>query len=60
MLPRASVPVVGEDEELLDALDEMNDNGINRAIVLDGGSLEGLLSITDVVRLVSWKTAGRA
>jgi CBS domain len=58
MLPRASVPVVREEADLLDALDQMNAGGINRALVMDDGRLEGILSITDVVRLVSWKTAG--
>jgi Zn-dependent protease/predicted transcriptional regulator len=59
MLPRADVPVVREDEALLDALDEMSDSGVRRALVMDDGRLEGLLSMTDVVRLVSWKTAGQ-
>ena len=58
MLTRASVPVVREEADLLDALDQMNAGGINRALVMDDGRLEGILSITDVVRLVSWKTAG--
>lgn len=34
------------------------DTGVNRALVLDDGRFEGLLSMTDVVRLVSWTTAG--
>jgi predicted transcriptional regulator len=59
ILPQASVPLVREDEDLLDALDQINAGGINRALVIDDGTLEGLLSITDVVRLVSWKIAGR-
>jgi hypothetical protein len=33
----------------------MNAGGINRALVMDDGTLEGLFSITDVVRLVSRK-----
>jgi CBS domain-containing protein len=40
MLPREGVPVVHEDEQLLDALDQMNVGGINRALVLDDGRLE--------------------
>ncbi len=59
ILPPANIPVVREDENLFDALDQMNAGGINRALVMDDGTLDGLLSITDVVRLVSWKTAGR-
>ena len=58
MLRREDVPTVREDENLLEALDQINAGGINRALVMDDGRLEGLLSITDVVRLVSWKTAG--
>ena len=54
MLRREDVPTVSEDDELLGAVDRMNAGGINRALVVDDGRLEGLLSITDVVRLVSW------
>lgn len=60
ILPQANVPYVHEDEDLLDALDQMNAGGINRALVIGDGTLEGLLPITDVVRLVSWKRAGRS
>jgi Zn-dependent protease/CBS domain-containing protein len=60
MLRREDVPTVDEDEDLLATLDRINSGGINRALVIDDGRLEGLLSITDVVRLVSWKAAGQA
>lgn len=60
MLPQANVPVVRADDDLLNALDQMNAGATNRALVLEDGTLEGLLSVTDVIRLVSWKTAGRA
>jgi Zn-dependent protease len=59
MLRQEDVPAVGADDDLLEALDQINAGGINRALVMDDGRLAGLLSITDVVRLVSWKTAGR-
>ncbi|MGZ4406629.1 MAG: site-2 protease family protein [Gaiellaceae bacterium] len=59
LVPRAKVPIVREDEDLIHALDQMNTGSINRALVMDDGTLEGLLSITDVVRLVSWTEAGR-
>ena len=49
MLRREDVPTVREDENLLEALDQINAGGINRALVMDDGRLEGLLSITDVV-----------
>jgi Zn-dependent protease len=57
MLRREDVPTVREDQALLDVLDRINADGVNRALVLDDGRLEGLLSVTDVVRLVSWKTS---
>jgi CBS-domain-containing membrane protein len=60
MLPRGAVPIVRGDEDLLKALDEMSESGIRRALVMDDGDLAGLLSMTDVARLVSWKTAGHA
>ncbi len=59
MLPRANIPVVREDEAVLDALDEMSDTAVGRALVMNDGRLEGLLSMTDVARLISWKTAGQ-
>jgi Zn-dependent protease len=59
MLPRAAVPVVRAENQLLDAIDEMGDGGVSRALVLDGEELEGLLSMTDVLRLLAWKGAGR-
>ncbi|MGZ8708028.1 MAG: CBS domain-containing protein, partial [Gaiellaceae bacterium] len=59
MLLRANIPVVREDEAVLDALDEMSDTAVGRALVMNHGRLEGLLSMTDVARLISWKTAGQ-
>lgn len=56
MLRRDDVPIVSEDDELIVAFDQMSAGGINRALVMDDGRLEGLLSITDVARLISWKT----
>jgi Zn-dependent protease/CBS domain-containing protein len=49
MIPRDKVPVVREDEEVLDALDELSE-GEHRVLVLDGDRLVGLLSATDVAR----------
>ena len=53
MLPRDEVPVLSEDDELADALPELAARGINRALVMDGERLVGLLSITDVARLLA-------
>ena len=50
MLPLENVPVVDEDEPLVDAASELGERGINRGLVLDGERLVGLLSMTDVVR----------
>ena len=59
MLQLGSVPVVEGQSELVDALDAIGNGGVSRGLVIDGEELEGLLSITDVLRLVAWKGAGR-
>jgi Zn-dependent protease len=51
MLPRALVPVVEPDDELIDAAAELSESEVNRALVVeDGYELVGLLSATDVNR----------
>jgi Zn-dependent protease/CBS domain-containing protein len=50
MLPRDRVPVVEETDDLIDAAAELASSDVNRALVLDGDSLAGLLSVTDVAR----------
>jgi Zn-dependent protease len=50
MLPRSEAPTFREDEELVDALEELSETQLNRGLVLDGDRLAGLLSITDVAR----------
>jgi CBS domain-containing protein len=50
MLRLDQVPVVAADDRLTDVLDELGDNDVKRALVLDDGRLVGLLSITDVAR----------
>jgi Zn-dependent protease len=47
------VPRVREDEPLLDALREIGDGPLGRALVVDGADVTGMLSITDVGRLVA-------
>jgi Zn-dependent protease len=53
MLALDQAPVVREDEKLMDALDQLVDGRLDRALVLDGNRLAGLLSITDVGRLLA-------
>jgi len=59
MLPREAVPVVAADDELIDAAAELAEDGVNRALVLDGDRLVGLLSITDVARALEMRGLGR-
>jgi Zn-dependent protease/predicted transcriptional regulator len=59
MLAVDEVPVIHEDEPLTDALAELREGGLDRALVLDGDHLAGLLSITDVGRLLSESSAVR-
>ncbi len=59
MIPREDVPVVAEDEELVDAAGELSESPVNRALVLDGDRLVGLLSVTDVARALEMRGAGR-
>jgi CBS domain-containing protein len=49
MLGPDDVPVLDEDDDLVDVLPELSE-GIGRALVLDHGRLVGLLSVTDVAR----------
>ena len=50
MVPRERVPVVRETDDLIDAAGELAGGDVNRALVLDGDRLVGLLSVTDVAR----------
>ncbi|HVM58041.1 MAG TPA: site-2 protease family protein [Gaiellaceae bacterium] len=53
MLPFDAVPHVRENESLVDALGELSAEPPNRALVLEGDTVVGLLSISDVGRLVA-------
>ena len=59
MLPRDDVPTVREDDELAEALTDLGEPGVNRALVVDGDRLAGLLSITDVARALEIGGPGR-
>jgi Zn-dependent protease len=50
MLPLERVPVVAPDDELTDALAELSESDVGRALVVEDGRLVGLISITDLVR----------
>jgi Zn-dependent protease/predicted transcriptional regulator len=55
MIPRDEVPIVSPDEELMHAAEELAENDLHRALVLDGERLVGLLSITDVARALQMR-----
>ena len=59
MLRREDLAVVHPDDELLDAVASLRSDGVNRALVLDGEQLIGLLSMTDVARLIANRAALR-
>jgi Zn-dependent protease/CBS domain-containing protein len=59
MIPREAVPVVSEDDQLIDAAAELAENEVNRALVLDGERLVGILSVTDVARALEMRGVGR-
>jgi CBS domain-containing protein len=53
------VPVVAQNDEVIDAAGELAENDLNRALVLDGDRLVGLLSVTDVARALEMRGFGR-
>ena len=57
MVPADQVPVVSEDDELVDAAAELSEGGIHRALVVDGDRFVGLLSATDVARALEIRRA---
>lgn len=50
MLAREQVPTMLEDEPAAEALQELAQSEVGRALVVDDGRLAGLLSITDLAR----------
>jgi Zn-dependent protease len=50
MLSLDDVPALAEDDDLVDALAKLGSSDVRRGLVLDDGSLAGLLSITDLSR----------
>ena len=53
MLPINEAVTVREDEPLLDAIGDLQQGPLDRALVLAGDHVVGLLSITDVGRLLA-------
>ena len=58
MLPLDEVPVLEEDEQLVEIVDELG-QGPGRGLVLDGDRLVGLLSISDVARALETNSRRR-
>lgn len=50
MVPRNEVPLLDEAEPAIDALAELSVSDVHRGLVVEDGSLVGLLSITDLAR----------
>jgi Zn-dependent protease/CBS domain-containing protein len=59
LVPLAEVPTLHAEAELVDAAAELSESGLNRGLVLEGGTLVGLLSMTDVVRALRLRSPGR-
>ena len=53
MIPIGELTAVREDESLLDALGDIQHGRLDRALVLDGEQVVGLLSISDIGRLIA-------
>jgi Zn-dependent protease/CBS domain-containing protein len=50
LIPKEQVPEIAPATTAIQALTDLNQADVNRALVLDGGRLVGLLSITDLAR----------
>jgi len=54
MVPLPQVTVAGPQDPLADLLPRMESGAENRALVVDGGRVVGILSLSDVTRTVKW------
>jgi CBS domain-containing protein len=59
MLPLDRIPVLGAEDELVDAAAELSENDVHRGLVLDRDRLVGLISITDVARALELRRLQR-
>ena len=57
MLGLDDVPVLTPDLDLIDAAAELSETDLGRALVVDGGRLAGLLSVSDVARAFELRRA---
>jgi Zn-dependent protease len=55
MVPRSRLPILREDEELIEALGELSESPLQRGLVLDGDRLVGFVSISDLARILHWR-----
>ena len=47
-LPLRDVPLLHEDEPVMEAFEELSAGGVHRGLVLDDGRLRGLVSVSDI------------
>jgi Zn-dependent protease/CBS domain-containing protein len=59
MVPRESVPLLGEDEPAADALAELYASDVNRGLVVENDHLAGFLSVTDLLRALELRRPSR-
>jgi Zn-dependent protease len=53
MLRRDEVPVLALDERALEALNDLGEGDLHRGLVIDDGRLAGLISISDIARVLA-------
>jgi CBS domain-containing protein len=46
------VPLLREDEPLIDALGDLTESPVNRGLILEGERLVGMVSISDIARVL--------
>ena len=54
-LPLEAVPVLTEDDPAMDALAELSGGDVHRGLVVENGRLRGLVSISDIARVLAVK-----
>ena len=52
-LPLAEVPVLQEDDAVMTAFEQLSGGDLHRGLVLEDGHLRGLVSITDIARVLA-------
>ncbi len=59
MIPLDQVPIVGPDDAIADAAATLSESDLKRGLVMQGGMVVGLLSMTDVARAFELRSPGR-